>query len=720
MQKMYWWLLCTLLCATYAQAQKTFTRDELLKGRLPNGFYATLPVVEGWEGDDQLLLRNLDTLPGTQLMVVKTGTTRPYTPKVQAPAPVAEPTLVVKNNDVFLREGSTEKRLTNDAAEEKNPTFSPDKSKIAYTKGNNLYSYDLATGKETQLTFDGTQTLLNGYATWVYWEEIFGRATRFRAFWWSPDNATLAFMRFDENKIPMFPLYVADGSHGYIEETRYPKAGDPNPAVRLGFVEASGGSVRWVGFGPDETSHQLGWPKWTPDGSRLYVQWQNRGQDTLEMYAVNPVDGSRQKVYTETQKTWIDLSEADSRLTFLNNGKDMLIQSDKTGWNHLYLYGADGTFKNTVTSGQYRVTSIEHIDEKAGMLYFKARTLERSAEFNLFKVKLNGTGLVQLTPAGQSAGSVSISPTGKHLAVVHGNLSNPGSLSLFDANGKLLRTLGSMAGGGVKDYALAKTEMIRIKSADGKYDLPAVVTWPANMQPGTQYPMLVSIYGGPDAGTVYDRWNWSPTRQWYAEEGIIQVAFDHRASGHFGKEGVNWMHRNLGHWELEDYSTMARWFIDKGYADPARICITGFSYGGYMSCLALTKGADVFTHGMAGGSVTDWHLYDSHYTERFMDTPQENPEGYKVSSTLHYADRYKGMLQIVHGTMDDNVHMQNSIQLIGALQDKGKDFEFMLYPNGRHGWRNLPARNNHYENLKTQFIYRYLLQKEVPQALLRK
>jgi dipeptidyl-peptidase-4 len=239
------------------------------------------------------------------------------------------------------------------------------------------------------------------------------------------------------------------------------------------------------------------------------------------------------------------------------------------------------------------------------------------------------------------------------------------------------------------------------------------------MVAGKKYPMLVSIYGGPDAGTVSDRWQWSPNREWYAEEGVIQVAFDHRASGHFGKEGVNWMHRDLGHWELEDYATMAKWFIANGSADPAKVCITGFSYGGYMSCLALTKGADVFTHGMAGGSVTDWQLYDSHYTERFMDTPEENKEGYQSSSIFPYVDKYKGMLQIVHGTMDDNVHMQNSIQLIGALQDKGKDFEFMLYPNGRHGWRNLPARNNHFDNLKTKFIYKYLLEKEVPKDLLK-
>jgi len=214
-----------------------------------------------------------------------------------------------------------------------------------------------------------------------------------------------------------------------------------------------------------------------------------------------------------------------------------------------------------------------------------------------------------------------------------------------------------------------------------------------------------------------DGWNWTPNRQFYAQEGLIQVAFDHRASGHFGKAGVNYMHRNLGYWEMEDYKTMAKWFIANGQVDPTKVCITGFSYGGYMSCYALTYGADVFTHAMAGGSVVDWHLYDSHYTERFMDTPDENPEGYKTSSVLTYVDKFKGTLQLVHGTMDDNVHMQNSIQFVNALQNKGKDFEFMLYPGGRHGWGGPQA--GHFANLKTKFIYKYLLEKPVPKAALK-
>jgi dipeptidyl-peptidase-4 len=243
------------------------------------------------------------------------------------------------------------------------------------------------------------------------------------------------------------------------------------------------------------------------------------------------------------------------------------------------------------------------------------------------------------------------------------------------------------------------------------------ITWPVNMESGKKYPVLISIYGGPNAGTVMDTWALSGTQQWYAKEGLIQVSMDHRASGHFGKEGVNYMYHNLGYWEMKDYATMVKWLIDNGQADPKKICITGFSYGGYMTCYALTYAADVFTHGMAGGSVIDWTLYDSHYTERYMGTPANNPEGYKTSSVLTYADKYKGMLQLVHGIVDENVHMQNSIQFASKLQDLKKDFEFMTYSGGRHGW---PGNKNlHFQNMKTKFIYRYLLEKEVPKEILK-
>lgn len=709
--------------AGYAlQAQQTFTKEQLLKNQLPKDMYNTMPTVLEWLDDEHVVLNTKqegDASAKPYVMEVKTGTLTAPAADYKAPfgrRPLQP--LFVKDNNIFMRSAAGEKQLTFDAAPERNPTFSPDEKYVAFTRNNDLYTLEVASGKETRLTTGGSDLILNGFASWVYMEEIFGRGTAYRAFWWSPDSKTLAYMRFDQSRIGMFPLYNADGWHGNLEETRYPKAGDPNPDVKLGFVKPTGGATIWADFN-SKLDHELGWPEWKPDGSALYVQWQNRGQDTLRMYAVNPVNASKKEVYFETQKTWISLDEADARLTFINGGADMVIMSDKSGWKQLYLYSSDGKFKNNITSGNFYVQEVMGLDEKNKVLYIRARGKENSARTDVYAATLDGKKLTRLTFGDYNHSRLSFSPNYQYLVTNYSNVSTPGGMAIVDNKGKMVRELGSMAAPGLANYQLAKTELIRIKSADGKYDLPCIITWPVNYDANKKYPMLINVYGGPDATNVMDGWNWNPQRQWYAQEGLLQVSFDNRASGHFGKAGTNEIHRQLGIPEIEDFKTMAKYFTEKGIADPTKVCITGFSYGGYMTCMALTYASDVFTHGMAGGSVTDWHLYDSHYTERFMDMPSENEEGYKKTSVMQYVDKYKGMLQIVHGTMDDNVHMQNSIQLVGALQDKGKNFELMLYPNGRHGWGNLPARNNHFSNLKTKFIYQYLLEKEVPKEILR-
>lgn len=717
--------LMTLLLGTTSLVasaqQKSFAVEDLMKNKLPKNFTQPLPVFVKWIGDEQFIYNKSihpDSSLKPMLYDIKSGKEMPATPQqLGSTSKSIDVRLVVKNNDVYLIKGAVEERLTNDDAEEKNPTFSPDSSFVAYTKNNNLYTLQIATKKENQLTTDGSDVILNGYASWVYWEEIFGRPTRFRAFWWSPDSKTLAYMRFDQSMIKMFPLYNSDGTHGFIEETRYPKAGDPNPEVKIGFVNPNGGKTIWADFNEKDDQY-FGWPIWPNQGNEMWVQWINRDQNHLKIYAVNVSNGSKKIVYEEQQKTWVDLEDgAGGRIEFLKNGKQFILQSDKTGWNHLYLHNIDGKEVNPITSGNYTVLSIEKIDEQKQLVYFTARSKENSARRDLYSVQLDGKNLQRLTFGEYNHVQTKISPSGKYIITTYSNVSTPPQMALVDAKGKVIAQLGSMKTALMDEYKMAKTELLRIKSEDGLFDLPLVVTWPTNFDPNKKYPMLVSIYGGPNAGTVWDNWSWNAMRQYWAEEGLIQVAFDHRASGHFGKAGVNYIHRNLGDWELKDYSHMAKWFIEKGYADPTKIAITGFSYGGYMTCLALTKGSDVFTHGMAGGSVVDWQLYDSHYTEKFMDRPQDNKEGYKVSSVLNYVDRYKGVLQIVHGTMDDNVHMQNSIQLISLLQDKKKDFELMLYPGGRHGWGG--AKGEHFTNLKNQFIYQHLLEKPMPKGLRR-
>jgi dipeptidyl-peptidase-4 len=670
-----------------------------------------LPRFVRWVDNNQFVLNTKRGDDAAPKNYVYNLTTKQYS---IAPADVVptEKMVYLKKGDVFLKENGAETQLTFDVAEEKNPTLSPDGNYVGYTKNNNLYTLSLATKKEVAITNDGATGILNGYASWVYFEEIFGRSTQYRAFWWSPDSKYISFMRFDERKVPMFPIYNSEGQHGFVEETRYPKAGDQNPTVKIGWTTPDGGSITWADFNEMEDQY-FGWPIWNPNNNAMWLSWMDRGQNNLKIYELNMTTGAKKPVYTEYQKTWIDLEDRNGgRINFIPNNKGYIAQADASGWNHLYMYDMEGKLQYPITNGKFTVLGIRQIDEKNKTIYFTARGIESSARIDLYSIGFDGKNQKRLTVGDYNNAQVYLAPDAKNFVTLYSNVQTPTTLALINAQKKTVEVLGTATPANYDVTKLAKTELIRIKSADGLFELPALVTWPKNMDPNKKYPLLVSIYGGPNAGTVMDSWSSNPTKEAWAQEGLIQVAFDHRASGHFGKEGVNYMYRDLGHWEMEDYMTMAKWFIANGQADPTKIAMIGFSYGGYMSTYALTYGASVFTHAMAGGSVTAWELYDSHYTERFMDTPAENPEGYKSSNVMTHLKNFKGVLQLVHGTMDDNVHMQNSIQLLSALQDQGKQVEFMLYPGGRHGWGG--AKGKHFNDLKNQFIYKHLLEKAMP------
>lgn len=687
--------------------KKDLTEEQYLKGNF-KGITQALPFAGPWVDESHVVIRRDGK---SFLLDCKKGTEAEYTaPPVTKPVSV-KPTVSNKNNDLFINDV----QLTNDKDKEVNATVSPDGNYVAYTKNNNLYAVNISTKKETQLTADGSNVILNGYASWVYMEEILGRATAYKSFWWSPDSKKIAFFRSDDTNVPEFIITDGTGQHGLVEKERYPKVGDPNPEVKVGIVSPDGGSTVWSDFNEKDDQY-FGMPYWKPDGSTLLVQWMNRLQNNLIIYEVNPATGAKKEFYNETQKTWVDLSDND-RITFLKNGKGYILQSDATGWKHLYYYDINGKLLNAVTTGKFTVTGLNYVDEKNGIVYFTARSKENSATRDYYRVNLDGKKLQRLTFGNFYHGNINASPNSEYFITTYGNSTTPNKMALVNNKGKVIKELADAKGPEYDMYNLAKTELIRVKSDDGLYDLPMKVTWPVNMEAGKKYPVLISIYGGPDAGTVNDNFQLSGTQQWYAKEGLIQVSMDHRASGHFGKEGVNYMYHNLGDWELKDYSTMVKWLIANGNADPKKVCITGFSYGGYMSCLALTKFSDVFTHGMAGGSVTDWTLYDTHYTERFMGTMANNADGYKTGNVLNFVDKYKGGLQIVHGVIDDNVHMQNSLQLISKLQDAKKDFEFMVYPGGRHGWGG--NKGVHFQNLKTKFIYKNLLEKEVPKQMIK-
>jgi dipeptidyl-peptidase-4 len=712
-----------------AQGKKSLTFDQIFKDAEPR-LLQQLPSISGWFDDENYIemKRKEGERRGAQVMVnVKTGQERPYHDLSQyqelagkdfdlsSPASFNDAyTCLIFQKDKDLYYLSTEKkqfrRLTESSAEEKNPTLSPDAKAVAFTRENNLFSVDLESGKETQYTSDGTDLILNGWASWVYFEEIFGRASRYRAFWWSTDSKLLAFYRFDDSRVPMFPLYSSEGQHGFIEKEHYPKVGDPNPEVKIGFVRVGeAGRVVWADF--DEKRDQyFGTPFWTPDGKLLLVQWMNRGQDTLKLIAVGPEGGTGREIYEEYQPSWVEWFDG---IKFLDKGREFILKTDKDGWSHLYLHSMGGKLKTRLTEGKWAVADLEVVNEEKGLVYFTAKK-ENSTRTDLYSIGLDGKGMKRLT-SGEYNHSIMVSPGGSYFITRFSNVSTPSRLALYSTGGGLVRDLGDSRTKEFDNFTIAKTELLRIPTEDG-YELPMTITLPAGLDPARKYPVLIEIYGGPGAGTVSDSWRGLGS-QWWAMEGIIQVAVDHRGSGHFGKEGMALMHRNLGKWEMHDYIAAVKWLRTKSYVDSTRVCITGGSYGGYVTALALTYGADYFTHGIASSSVIDWQLYDSHYVERYMDSKEENPEGYKFGSVLTHAEKYKGLLQIVHGSMDDNVHMQNSIQLVDRLEDLGKHFELMIYPGGRHGWGG--AKAVHSRNETYRFYYKYLLGKDFPEDLFK-
>ena len=700
------------VCITAESQKKELTDDQYFKGNF-KGITQSLPVFSKWLKDNQFVYQK-----DFKKYVVdcKTGAEREATEAETKTESIAKPAPYSKNGDLFIKINGAEVQLTNDKDKEVNATMSPDGNYVAYTKNNNLYTVSISTKKETALTTDGSEVILNGYASWVYTEEILGRGSLYKSFWWSPDSKHIAWFRTDDSDVPVFTMTDGTGQHGYVETVRYPKVGDHNPEVKVGIVSPDGGNTAWADFNQKDDQY-FGLPYWAPDGSALWVQWMNREQNNLKIWSVNAVDGSKKILYNEEQKTWIDLDDKGERIEFLPSGKGFLLMNDATGWNHLYHYDMTGKLINAVTSGKFTVTALNYVDEKSKTVYFTARSRENSARYDFYRVGLDGKNMQRLTFDDYSHTNINLSPNGSYFITTYSNSFTPNKLTLVSNKGKIIKELGDAKDAAFDNYVLAKSELVRVKSTDGLYDLPMKITWPVNMDKSKKYPVLISIYGGPDAGNCWDTWTLSGTQQWYAKEGLIQVVMDHRASGQFGKEGVNYMYHNFGYWEMKDYSDMVQWLIANGNADPKKICITGFSYGGYMTCYALTYGSDVFTHGMAGGSVTDWTYYDSHYTERYMGTMANDAAGYKSSSVLTHAGKYKGMLQLVHGIIDDNVHLQNSINFISKLQDDKKEFEFMPYSGGRHGW---PGNKwLHYLNMKTKFIYKYLLEKEAPKNMIK-
>jgi len=603
----------------------------------------------------------------------------------------------------FSREKESFKQLTASPSEEKNPRFSPDGKFVAFTRDFNLFVVNVETGLEKKLTSDGSDLIYNGWASWVYYEEILGRGSRYAAFWWSPNSEMLAFLRFDDKPVPEFPIYRADGVHGELEIQRYPKAGDPNPLVKLGIIHIKTGKIVWVDTN-ENIDRYVAWPFWTRDSKELFFQYMNRDQDNIIIYAADPFTGQKTEIYNEKQDSWVEFFED---LYFFEDGSGFLLRSDVDGWLHIYYYDLKGNLIKRLTSGEWRVTNIALADEENKVVYFHS-TMGKSTENHLCRVNLNGEDLFQLTKD-EGTHRATVSSNGSYFYDRFSNIHQPAKIELYDNNGELIRVLGDRKTTLMDEYDPGKVELFTIPSGDG-YDLPAVWVLPPDFNKNKKYPVIFRVYGGPNSGTVRNSYR-GMSDHFMAQNGIITISVDHRGSGHFGKKSVALMHRNLGKWEMNDLIAAVKWLREQPFIDSTKIGITGGSYGGYTTCMALTYGAGYFTHGIAGSSVTSWKLYDNVYTERYMDTPEQNPEGYEFGSAMTHAENYKGYLLLTHGTMDDNVHMQNTIQLVDKLTDMNKDFELMLYPNQRHGI-GFPKRN-HTTRESVQFWFRHFLGKEL-------
>ena len=631
-----------------------------------------------------------------------------------------------------------------------NMTYSPDSTKIAFTRDNDLYVVDIASGDETRLTFDGSDVILNGYASWVYYEEILGRSSRYKAFWWSPDSRKIGFCRFDNSEVPMFPIYsafanpkaaasqsqsprVTDlGIGGSLSETRYPKCGQTNPQVRIGIVDldackdcplsgsadCSGSEIIWADFDPTLDQY-FGIPFWGPDSQEFFIARMPRLQNTIDLYAVNYSDGSKRPVYNETYKTWLNWFDG---VVFTDKGLYMAREFE-TGWQQIYFLSYDGSEFRRLTDGTNWNVSIVRVDEKKGDVYFTAKR-DAVAKQALYKVDKKGVVKALTDPAFNATG-ISFSPDGKYFVASLSNVTTPVKVSVFPTVAKkpyqgILAA--DMAGQDFDASSYALGELVSMTTSDG-FVLPGMIVYPKNFDSSKKYPVHVDIYGGPNTPLVRDRWvTPNASNQWYSENGIIQITVDPRAAGHNGRAGLDMIYRQLTVWEVKDFCAWADWLKALPYVDGDKIGVEGFSFGGTMTSMLLMQAPDRFHYGIAGGGVYDWALYDSHYTERYMDTPKANPEGYDVSKVLNYVDGYPTgynttavrasgaepvMLKLTHGTGDDNVHHQNTLQLLDAMHKAGKKFELMIYPDGLHGYRGY--QGTHFEAANREFWLKYLL-----------
>lgn len=609
----------------------------------------------------------------------------------------------VAEGDLFeldLSDGSAH-FLTDHRGAERFATFSPDGGRLAFVRDGDLFVLDFGGGAETRLTDrEGRDTLLNGRADWVYEEELDVK----RAFWWSPDGRALAFLQFDTAAIPPVPIVDGMTVVPTLERQRYPKAGGANSTVRLGVVPAAGGEARWldvaVGGG------YLARAGWLPGGSAVWVQVLDRSQKRLELKVVDVSTSDVRTVLAETDPAWVNVGD---ELTFLDD-ETFVWASERDGYRHLYLVGADGTVRRQLTSGTWQVTEVYGVDRKRRRVLFQGNRGD-PRERHLFAVGLDGGDPIRLddTPGTHDA----VFAPGFDLVLdTASTLTTPPRLDLRDGDGGLVRTVDDGRIPALEDVPLAEPELGTLTADDGE-TLYTYTLKPPDFDPSRRYPTLLYVYGGPGVQIVTNDW-WARRGLFFqllARRGLVIFALDNRGSfgrGHAFEAAVA---GRLGTVEMADQLAGVRYLESRPWVDSSRVGVYGGSYGGFMTLTLMTRAGEHFASGIAYAPVTDWRLYDSVYTERYMGTPAANPDGYRTSAPVTHAAELRGDLLICHGAMDNNVHTQNTLQFAGAAMAAGHDLQLMIFPRVRHGIR-VSRMKLPFHRLKADFVQRHLIERE--------
>jgi dipeptidyl aminopeptidase/acylaminoacyl peptidase len=604
------------------------------------------------------------------------------------------------DNDLYFAtfDGKKAVRLTKTPGREEVASFSPDGRFVAFVRGNNLYVVDVAPQAERALTTDGADLISNGKADWVYFEEVYNR--RRQAYWWSPDSRRLAFLRFDDRNVPKFTVVNNVPHRQTVETTPYPRPGEPNPTVKLGVVAVGGGDVNWVDLSSYETASLVVRVGWTPENADVYFYVQDRAQTWLDFCTAPASGGVPKRLFRETTKAWVD---DPGPATFLKDGS-FLLPSERSGWKHLYHFDPAGKLIRALTEGPWEARTLHHVDEATGWVYFSG-TRDTPVGSNLYRVRLDGGGGERLTH-GAGEHRASVSPKGGLFLDTWSDHTTPTQVRLFQTDGRLARTVDTNPVYAREEYRFGQWEFVQVPTPDG-FLLEGMLLRPADFDPGRRYPVWFMTYAGPHAPTVRDGWaGGHVSDQIKASMGFLVFHCDPRSASGKGACSTWTAYRQLGVQELKDIETAIRWLCSHSFVDPARVGMSGHSYGGFMTAFALTH-SKLFAAGIAGAPVTDWRNYDSIYTERYMNTPQENPKGYEATSVVRAAAQLHGKLLLLHGAIDDNVHPQNTYQLVNALQRAGKDFELMIYPQSRHG-----GFGPHFTRLEYEFMGRVLRPEE--------